>query len=390
MHAQKSYWGSVDDLPPLNKERSSKNMKLFESALYDHTSDEFKFNVSSDPAVKRFVCENAFLKICGISTRDTKNEAPDIWKAARKERRALLRQEELQTEPDKLLLGRDSPKYNDSISYLKVIVGKFRELVGKAAAVSGCDTSPDQAARTGVMIVPHESVSQLHEEYKCYRKSQNYDPDSIAEYTTFKKAYAQMEAEGHIRLLGCKGSFPTCDICNNCNDLLRNANRKNRPEDLEVILNFKRAHLFQQEIERRHMDVIQDICRTVNSQGQPVACLVEPDAMTARRTCFPKECKDGERHGKEQNFLTNRIMGVIVTCGPNINTKMLFHLDGFVGGGANLMVEVLRQLIVEVGKLLAKDGHHMPKTMYWQMDNCGENKNKGSFFIYFQILFIRN
>jgi diacylglycerol kinase family enzyme len=138
------------------------------------------------------------------------------------------------------------------------------------------------------------------------------------------------------------------------------------------------------------MDVIQDICRTVNSQGHPVAVYICPDAMTERRTRVPKEYKDGERHGKEQNFLTNRIMGVDVTCGPNIDTKMLFHLDGFVGSGANLMVEVLRQVIVEVGKLLAKDGHSLPTTMYWQMDNCGENKNKGSFYIYFQISFIQN
>lgn len=274
-------------------------------------------------------------------------------------------------------LGRDSPKFNDSLSFITMIVGKFRDLVGKAAKASGCDSSPDAAAKTGIMVVPHESVSQLHEEYVCYRKAQEVHPDSIAELGTFSKAYGKMEKEGHIRLLGCKGSFPTCDICNNCNDLLRNANRKNRPEDLEVILNFKRAHLSQQELERRHMDYVQDICKTLDSSGNPNGLYICPDAMTEHRTVVPKEHTDSGRKSKEQNFLTNRIMGVVVTCGPHINTKMLIHLDGFVGGGANLMVEVMRQVIKEVGKLLAAKGQCVPKTMYWQMDNCGENKNKG-------------
>ena len=375
--AQVDYWGSVDSPPPLNQERKRKNEKLFELAVYDHQLDEFKFNISQEAGVKEFVCENAFLKICGISTRDNKSEAPDLWKAARKARRALLRQDDLEPEPDVPLLGWDSPKFNDSLSYLKIIVGKFRDIIGKAAPISGCETNPDAAARSGVMIVPHESITQLHEEYKCYRASQNFDPESIAEYPTFKKAYHQMEKEGHIRLLGCKGSFPTCDICNNCNDLLRNANRKNRPEDLGVILNFKRAHLSQQELERKHMDVVKDICRTVDTKGRPVALFMCPDAMTERRTRVPKEQKDGDRKNKEQNFLTNRIMGVDVTCGPNIDMKILLHLDNFVVGGANLMVEVMRQCMAEVGKLLEKDGHAIPKTMYWQMDNCGENKNKG-------------
>ena len=284
--------------------------------------------------------------------------------------------------PDVELRGRDSPKYNDCLSYLKVIVGKFNEIVGKAATTSVCETSPDAAAKLGVMIVPHESVSQLHDEYICYRKSQNYDPSSIAELKTFSKAYGEMETAGHIRLLGCKGSFPTCDICNNCNDLLRNANRKNQPEDLDVVLNYKRAHLHQQELERRHMDLVKDTCRTVDATGQPKALYICPDGMTDRRTQVPKESKDKNRHGKEQNFLTNRIMGVHVVCGRHIDTKMLFHLDKFVDGGANLMVEVLRQVQKEVGILLEKNGHHIPKIMYWQMDNCGENKNKGETYQY--------
>lgn len=374
---QTEYWGSASCPPPLNKDRREKNISLFDRARYDHDSDEFLFDISKVPGTKEYVCENAFVKLCGISSRENKSEYPDLWKDARKSRRAFLLQEDPELAPDMPLLGRSSVKFNDCISYIKIIIGKFRDVIGKAAASSGCDTTPDGAAALGVMIVPHESVAQLYEEFSCYRLSQNYDPSSIAGLSTFTAAYNQMESEGHVRLLGCKGSFPTCDICNNCNDLLRNANRKNRPEDLEVILDFKRAHLSQQELERRHMDLIKDTCRTVDSKGRPLALFICPDGMTDRRTRVPKEHKDNERHGKEQKYLTNRIMGVDVVCGPKIDTKILLHLDGFVPGGANLMAEVLRLVQFEVGKLLAKDGHPIPKIMYWQMDNCGENKNKG-------------
>ena len=275
--------------------------------------------------------------------------------------------------------GREPRKFNDSLAFLKMIVGKFKDLVGKAAAATGnsCDTTPDVAAKIGVMIVPHESIQQLHDEYVCYRNAQNVDPGSIAQITTFTEAYSRMEDDGHIRLLGCKGSFPTCDICNNCNDLLRNANRKNRPEDLEVILNFKRAHLSQQELERRHMDICREVSRTVDRNGQPVALYICPDGMTERRTQVPKEHADNERQGKPQDLLTNRVIGVIVTCGPRIDKKILIHLDRFAPGGANLMVEVLRQVQRDVAEELAALGQKLPKTMYWQMDNCGENKNKG-------------
>jgi len=258
-----------------------------------------------------------------------------------------------------------------------MIIGKFKDLVGKAAATSSCDPSPEGAAKVGIMIVPHEHVSQLFEEYLCYRKSQRYDPSSIAEYDTFKKAYVEMEKAGEIRLLGCKGSFPTCDICNNCNDLLRKANKKNRPEQLEVLMSYKRAHLLRQEQSRQAMDNTRERARSL-VDNQPVALFVLPDAMTDRRTQLPKEQADGSRVGKDQNFLTNRIMGVVVTCGPEIDTKFLYHLDKFVPGGANLMVEVLRQVFADVSAILQKQGRRMPKTVYWQMDNCGENKNKGN------------
>jgi len=63
----------------LNSERKLKNIKLFQEAFYEEKVDQFKFNISGD-LTENWVCENGFLKLSGISTRDNKSEAPDIWK----------------------------------------------------------------------------------------------------------------------------------------------------------------------------------------------------------------------------------------------------------------------------------------------------------------------
>jgi hypothetical protein len=77
---QTDYWGEVGNLPPKNNERKEKNRKLFENAKYNADADEFFFDISTPRGPSRWVCENAFLKLCGISTCNIKSEAPDVWK----------------------------------------------------------------------------------------------------------------------------------------------------------------------------------------------------------------------------------------------------------------------------------------------------------------------
>jgi hypothetical protein len=68
---------------------------------------------------------------------------------------------------------------------------------------------------------------------------------------------------------------------------------------------------------------------------------------------------------------------VSVTIPPkDIDEVWLFHTDEFVGGGANLIVEVIRQVFLELKIRLALKGYSLPKTAYFQFDNCGENNNK--------------
>jgi hypothetical protein len=82
------------------------------------------------------------------------------------------------------------------------------------------------------------------------------------------------------------------------------------------------------------------------------------------------------RRGKKDNqFITNRVVGVEVVCGP-IDKIFLYHTDNLVAGGANTMIQIIRQAISDLTNELHKIGLEKPMQLALQFDNCGENKNK--------------
>lgn len=51
----------------------------------------------------------------------------------------------------------------------------------------------------------------------------------------------------------------------------------------------------------------------------------------------------GDRRSKsDTKVITSRIIGVEVHCGP-IHGTMLYYTDNLVSGGANIMIEIIRQ-----------------------------------------------
>ena len=53
---------------------------------------------------------------------------------------------------------------------------------------------------------------------------------------------------------------------------------------------------------------------------------------------------------------------------------MYISVDNMISGGANLAIEIQRKSIEKLSDELQKRNLLMPSTMYWQFDNCGENK----------------
>jgi len=149
----------------------------------------------------------------------------------------------------------------------------------------------------------------------------------------------------------------------------------------EIIREFQQLHLFQQAAERAHLDRNKVKCREMDKNGQPMYGLLFTDWMTAMSGNTPKVGKNHHSSPKT-TYMESRVVGVEVYCGP-IDTVFLYTTDNMIGSGSNIMIEIQRQALIDLSKLLRAQGLNMPKEMFFQFDNCGENK-----VIYFLAFYI--
>jgi hypothetical protein len=101
------------------------------------------------------------------------------------------------------------------------------------------------------------------------------------------------------------------------------------------------------------------------------------DAMTHAKGSTPAYIAGGNKRKSSGDVnathFTARVIGVEVVCG-DISGKYIYYTDNLVGGGTNVMIEVLRLAIRDLEKLLADKGFRLPSTLMFQFDNCRENK----------------
>ena len=105
--------------------------------------------------------------------------------------------------------------------------------------------------------------------------------------------------------------------------------------------------------------------------NRPRAALLFPDFMTEYTCQTPKWDKSSASDMK----IDSRLLGIEVYCGP-IKTVFIYRIDALIVGGANIMVECVRQALIDLMKLLRHEGLLCPKTLWLQFDNCGENKQE--------------
>jgi len=223
-----------------------------------------------------------------------------------------------------------------------------------------------------VRVFPYDTLVDFHEEYVVHCKMINVHPDNIAGIGTFRKAWAQVSmpiSKGgmEFRLLGSKGSFKCCEICNNANFLLKSQTRRFTVAQREVLIKFKFKHRKQQEAERLHLDLMREQARSSKDPitGHPtklfmftgdhwfcaLVLLVNhiltfqiinfADGTTAHTCITPRKGKGRQTHFN-QHF-ESRYIGVEVICGDVIDTTLLYFTGHGIRGGSNMMIEVQRQ-----------------------------------------------
>lgn len=194
-----------------------------------------------------------------------------------------------------------------------------------------------------------------------------------AKKSTFGRAmhlFAELNKGTKLHFSRCKGHFQTCEVCNKADDLMKNTRMTGVQRD--VYRQVKRLHLKQQLQERLHLDTNRISCKEKDERGQPKMALIFSDGMTIFTTNTPKMYKKKSK-GEPAKKIESRIIGVEVVCG-DIDTMFIYYTDNMVGGGSNIMIEVQRQAIYDLQKLLEAKGQLLPKKVIFQFDNCGENK----------------
>jgi glutaredoxin-related protein len=204
----KFFWG--DEAAPLST--SERRSKIIQKLLtsYHRTAQsavEFLFTVGDIDSVR--VCESAYLNLIG-------HPKSNLWSRSK----------------DKIIEQMKNGSYSD-ISCLKVDAiekamkqKKDVSEVKSRAKYEHCfnfinwygekfgSTCPIDEH---VVVLPFETLAQLYVEYKFQCGQENVRPASDE---TFRQALNALRKNGTHRFMRGKGSFPTCDICNNANDLL--------------------------------------------------------------------------------------------------------------------------------------------------------------------------
>lgn len=202
---------------------------------------------------------------------------------------------------------------------------------------------------------------------------------------TFERAFAALP---YIRTMRCKGNHTSCALCTAAADLLTNRSKKYSSSQKDAVRYYRRKHIRLQATERVAMMATQDKCTKVDPEtNQPLSFFIMMDAISNCKTELPRKKPKDHIIGHDGR-VANRLMGVEVTCGP-VQGIFNYHLGSEIEGGGNLIVECMRQAMADMTRLLAKEGLRLPKTGYFQFDNCSENKNKViTIFICFVFLFL--
>jgi hypothetical protein len=375
------FWGDINGTAPKVNERRARQVDILLDAYNKHDKN-FRFMVPSfdDKTKSTEVCESAYIVALGRHGSMDSNQVTKTWRRIKK----LIEEGKLSAK-DKTVTsasgGRSMQDYKKrhAIAYIQFITNLYRdEEVDKHCKSSFnttmCDTSPF-AGMENVHILPYDSLPQFHEEYQVHCSTRGIAPCYVAGLTTFRSAF---EEQKNVRFLGAKGSFNTCEVCNNLTSLLKNTNLQFTKEQRQIVHEFKRLHITQQAKARQALEVKKLRCLELDECGQPIEALLYPDGMTEFKGETPK--MGSTRHTKVNDTITNRIIGVEVYCGP-IKTVFIYNTDQLVRKGANIMIEIMRQATADLSAELRKKGKLLPKKMNWQFDNCAENKVHMSLFL---------
>ncbi|KAJ1401667.1 hypothetical protein B484DRAFT_437765, partial [Ochromonadaceae sp. CCMP2298] len=287
-----SFWGTSALKAPSAMERGQRIEEELRRS-FNARDKTFSFQVKG-----RDVCERGYLILLGLITRESR--APRQWIRVKKE----LEEEE---EGGRPVVGGGKGKGKGK--------GMKRGPDKRSFKRNHCDSYIEYVARLyadtfltdgNILCLPYETPAMLFREYVNFCECADINPAYRAQVELFRQVL--LSKADRIRMIGCKGSFQTCDTCNNCNDMLRAPKSRYDSAQREIILKYKRLHLQQQAQERKTQEQNR-MHATHVTNGQPDMAYILSDGMTAMSGDTPKVGGGGFRRGKKDTkWIANRII----------------------------------------------------------------------------------
>lgn len=229
-----SFWGETFTECTTTYRRKAIISKLLSSYHRNNNQSYFGFSIGTTMGQNFRVCESTYLEVIGLSKTN-------MWLKTKAKVIQLLNTGEYDQLSSKsgfvdvVLNSIQQTKYVSEIKcrqmseHCKQFIQRFEEVNGSKSPFPG---------EENLTVLPLETVAQLYMEYwlQC-AKELNRKP---ASKETFRKTYWILKKKGLYKFTRGKGTFPTCDICNNANDLLANSKSNNMTASVrDLIMDLK-------------------------------------------------------------------------------------------------------------------------------------------------------
>ena len=211
------------------------------------------------------------------------------------------------------------------------------------------DYMPNEVA----VVLPYSKFEGVWMEYKFEMQRRD---ESWCCYSYACRIFNEEIA--NIRLVRTKGTFVSCKVCTSYQMRILKSRSSLEREQLKLL---RLEHVNKQRQERLHYYSHREAA--LQSPDKVMSIII--DGMDQSKTNIPLFSRR-----TSTRVISQRLIGVKVHGHGN----WVYLVDENVKGGANLMVEVLRLTLLDL-ETLGKLPHVNP-TLYLQLDNCSENKNK--------------
>jgi hypothetical protein len=375
---RKKFWSFDTVKAATSSERNAKitsMLKLF----YDPVTGNFNYfvsttNLENGRRERTPVCERSFLTLLGYHSKSGQ------WTRCKTKVRGLM--DDSTSELKMLRQSRSKTKFDTARAWLKRYCDAASDqLIHQSDLRKQGERIEALTEFVNIKSIPFESNKLFYEHY--IRDVAGRGNGHVGR-TCFDRALESFSStsfqnQGYVvRMRRCKHNFSTCDICNNADALLRGG-RSITEVQRRILQEYLHTHYKIQQAEREEQRLAIEAARETDHLGQPKQAFMLFDGFSVFKGVTPKWSRGvfgGKSHTeKEEPKVENRIIAGIIVCG-DLDTVFAYSVDQLISGGANLMIEVIRQGLSDLGRLLKSKGKKVPRFLYLQFDNCGENKNK--------------